>query len=41
VTECNLSTKKDPTYVKFFSNLSKEQRVEYLKLLKEFSDVFS
>jgi hypothetical protein len=41
VTECNLGTKKDPKYVKLSSILSKEQRVEYVKLLKEFVDVFS
>jgi hypothetical protein len=41
VTECNLGTKEDPKYVKLSSSLSKEQRVEYVKLLKEFSDIFS
>jgi hypothetical protein len=41
VTECNLGTKEDPKYVKLSSSLSKEKRVEYVKLLKEFVDVFS
>jgi hypothetical protein len=41
VTECNPGTEEDPKYVKLSSSLSKEQRVEYVKLLKEFSDVFS
>jgi hypothetical protein len=41
VTECNLGTEEDPKYVKLSSSLSKEQRVEYVNLLKEFSDVFS
>jgi hypothetical protein len=41
VTECNLGTKEDPKYAKLSSSLSKEQRVEYVKILKEFSDVFS
>jgi hypothetical protein len=41
VTECNLGTEEDPKCVKLFRNLSKEQRVEYVKLLKEFVDVFA
>jgi ribonuclease HI len=41
VTKCNLGTEENPKYVKLSSNLSKEQRVEYVKLLKEFVDVFS
>jgi hypothetical protein len=41
ITECNLATEKDPKYVKLSSNLSREQRAEYVKLLKEFADVFA
>jgi hypothetical protein len=41
VTECNLGTKEDLKYVKLSSSLSKEQRDEYVNLLKEFSDIFS
>jgi hypothetical protein len=41
MTECNLGTKEDPKWVKLSSSLSKEQRVEYARLLKEFADVFS
>jgi hypothetical protein len=41
ITECNLGTEKDPKYVKLSSNLSREQRAEYVKLLKEFADVFA
>jgi hypothetical protein len=41
VTECNIGTKKDPKFVKLSSNLSREQRAEYAKLLKEFADVFA
>jgi hypothetical protein len=41
VTECNLGTEEDPKWVKLSSSLSKEQRVEYVRLLKEFTDVFS
>jgi len=41
VTECNLGIEEDPEYVKLSSSLLKEQMVEYVKLLKEFVDVFS
>jgi hypothetical protein len=41
VTECNLGTKEDPKYVKLSSSFSKKQRDEYVKILKEFVDVFS
>jgi hypothetical protein len=41
VAECNIGTKKDPKFVNFSSSLSREQRVEYVELLKEFSYVFS
>jgi hypothetical protein len=41
ITECNIGTKKDPKFVKLSSRLSREQRVEYAKLLKEFADVFA
>jgi hypothetical protein len=41
VTECNLGTEEDPRYVKFSSSLSKEQRVEYVNILREFADVFA
>jgi ribonuclease HI len=34
-------TEENPKYVKLSSSLSKEQRAEYVKLLKEFTDVFS
>jgi hypothetical protein len=41
VDECNIGTEKDPKFVKLSSILSREQRVGYAKLIKEFSDVFS
>jgi hypothetical protein len=41
VTDCNLGTEEDPKYVKLSSNLSKEKMDEYVKLMKEFVDVFS
>jgi hypothetical protein len=40
VNECNLKTEEDPKWVKLSGTLSKEQRVEYARLLKEFADVF-
>jgi hypothetical protein len=41
VTEFNLGMKEDPKWVKLSRILSKEQRVEYVILLKECVDVFS
>jgi hypothetical protein len=41
VTECNLGIEKDPRYVKLSSSLSKEQRVEYVNIFREFADVFA
>jgi hypothetical protein len=41
VDECNIGTEGDPKFVKLSSSLSKEQRAEYAKLLKEYIDVFS
>jgi hypothetical protein len=38
--DCNLGTEKDPKHVKLSKSLSENQRVEYVKLLKEFYDVF-
>jgi hypothetical protein len=41
VIECNLEIEEDPRFVKLSSSLSKEQRVEYVNLLREFVDVFA
>jgi ribonuclease HI len=41
VAECNIGTEEDPKFVRLSSNLSREQRTEYVELLKEFADVFS
>jgi hypothetical protein len=41
IAEYNIGTEKDPKFVKLSSNLSREQRVEYAELLKEFADVFA
>ena len=38
--ECNLGTDENPKYVKLSSSLSEKQRTKYIKLLKEFVDVF-
>ena len=41
MTECNLGTKENPKYVKLSNSLTDEQRSEYVKLWKDFDDVFS
>jgi hypothetical protein len=41
VTKCNAGIEEDPKYVKLSSSLSKEQRVGYVNILKEFVDVFA
>jgi ribonuclease HI len=41
ITEYNIGTEKDPKFVKLSSSLSREKRVEYVELLKEFADVFA
>jgi hypothetical protein len=40
IAKCNIGTKEDPKFVKLLNSLSREQRVEYTELLREFSDVF-
>jgi hypothetical protein len=39
--ECNSGTQEEPRFVKLSSSLTREQRVEYTELLKEFTDVFA
>jgi hypothetical protein len=39
--ECNIGIEKEPKFVKLSSSLTREQRVEYVELLREFADVFS
>jgi hypothetical protein len=39
--ECNIKMQEEPKFIKLSSSLTKEQRSEYTKLLKEFSDVFA
>jgi len=41
VTECNIGTEKEPKFIKLSSSLSKEQRIEYMDILKQFVDVFA
>jgi ribonuclease HI len=41
VSKYNIGTEKDPKFDKLSSILSREQRAEYPKMLKEFVDVFS
>jgi hypothetical protein len=38
--ECNIGSQEEPRFVKLSSSLTREQRVEYMKLLREFTDVF-
>jgi hypothetical protein len=39
--ECNIGTPEEPKFVKLSRSLTGEQRIEYIKLLKEFVDVFA
>jgi hypothetical protein len=41
VMEFNIGTKEDPKFVKLSRSLSKKQRAEYTKLLREFTEVFA
>jgi ribonuclease HI len=40
-TECNIGSQEKPRFVKLSSSLTREQKVEYTELLKEFVDVFA
>jgi hypothetical protein len=39
--QCNIGTESEPKFVKLSRNLTKEQRSEYIGLLREFVDVFA
>ena len=41
VEECNIGTEKDPKVIKISKNLTKESKEKYIKLMKEFYDVFA
>jgi ribonuclease HI len=40
-TKCNIGSQEKPRFVKLSSSLTREQKVEYTELLKEFVDVFA
>jgi hypothetical protein len=40
-TECNIGSQEEPRFIKLSSNLTSEQRAEYMELLREFADVFA
>jgi ribonuclease HI len=40
-TECNIGTPEEPKFVKLSRHLTKEQRDEYTKFMREFVDVFA
>jgi hypothetical protein len=39
--QCNIGTESEPKFVKLSRSLTKEQRSEYVGLLREFVDVFA
>ena len=41
VEECNIGTEADPKVIKISKNLTKESKEKYIKLMKEFYDVFA
>ena len=41
VEECNIGTDKEPKVIKISKNLAKENKEKYIKLMKEFYDVFT
>ena len=41
VEECNIGTEKDQKVTKIYKNLTQESKEKYIKLMKEFYDVFS
>ena len=41
VEECNIGTERDPKFIKMSKNLTKESKERYIKLMKEFYDVFA
>jgi hypothetical protein len=41
ISECNIGIEENPKFVKLSSSLSREKKVEYVELLKRFSDVFA
>jgi hypothetical protein len=41
MAKCNIGTPEEPRFVNFSRSLTKEQRAEYTKLLRELADVFT
>jgi len=41
VEECNIGTEKDPKVIKISKNMTKEYKERYIKLMREFYDVFA
>ena len=41
VEECNIGTEEDPKVIKISKNLTQESKERYIKLMKEFYDVFT
>ena len=39
--ECNIGIERDPKVIKISKNLTKGSKERYIKLMKEFYDVFS
>jgi hypothetical protein len=41
ISECNIGTETKPKFIKLSSSLTREQRAEYVEILKQFVDVFT
>jgi len=41
VLDCNIGTENQPRYVKFSKFLPQEIKTKYVKLLKQYADIFS
>ena len=41
VEECNIGTEEDPKVIKISKNMTQESKEKYIKLMKEFYDVFA
>ena len=41
VEECNIGTEEDPKVIKISKNMTQESKEKYIKIMKEFYDVFA
>ena len=41
VEECDIGTEEDPKVIKISKNMTQESKEKYIKLMKEFYDVFT